>query len=112
MTDDITSSGRRGRAVPETSSELIGRGFDESPVVEQSDCSLSGKEPFELQDHADKGVSAGRLAVHLHYGGETGRGEIFGAEAETDRWRGHGWGRETCVDRCGGAGVETSEAHK
>ena len=59
-------SGRGGRAI------LIGRGLDKSPVIEQSNRSLSGQKPAELQDNADQSVPAGWLVVHLHHRGETG----------------------------------------
>lgn len=61
------SSGRGGRA--------FGRGLDQSPVVRQSRHPLSCQKPTELQDDAGEGVSAGRLAVHLHRGGETAQGQ-------------------------------------
>lgn len=58
------SSGRGGRA--------FGRGLDQPSVVQQSHHPLSCQKSAELQDDAGEGVSAGRLAVHLHRGGETG----------------------------------------
>lgn len=72
MTSLPVSTGRGGWAITEPSSDLIGRGLDKSPVVDQSDRSLSSQKSTELQDHADQSDPAGWLTFHLHRGGETG----------------------------------------
>ena len=69
------SSGGRGRSDPDPDGRL-----DHSPVAKRSPCSFSRQKHAELQDDAGQGHSAGRLAVHLHCGGETGGERV-------DRWR-------------------------
>lgn len=71
MTSFPVPTGRGGQAAPKPTSELIGLRLVKSPVIEQSDRSLSSKKPAELQDDADQSDPAGRVTVYLHCGGET-----------------------------------------